>query len=99
MFKAEIKNVKVGDVIKFNEKCSEENFFVNKQGTVIAVYKNHVLLDCGKWKKSVCLGTLVMLGLEEGGNYMYRALDDTERSRRKVYDFEHDGTVQDECGL
>lgn len=74
-FKAEIKNVKVGDKIKFYRKPGQtefaEDYIAQQDGKVIAIYPHHVLIQCKNWKQSVCLGTLVEMGLEYGGGSMF----------------------------
>lgn len=69
MIKVEIKNTKVGDVIKLNRKVVDvfaDNYVSADEGKVIAVYPNFVLIQCKYWKQAVDIGTLVMLGLENG---------------------------------
>ncbi len=68
-----IKNVKPGDIINISKEHSteKENYFFDDKWEVIKVYEYHVLtrsVRMPEFRRSFCLGDLVMLGIENGGS-------------------------------
>lgn len=74
-FSCGIKNVKIGDIIKFPKREDStpnyEEYICSQSGKVIAIYPHHVLIQCKHWKQAVNIGTLVQLGLEFGGGSLF----------------------------